>query len=87
MWVMIYRETDDGELEIEVECSVTPGEPKWFNAAEGIGHPGSDPEVEILSATVVGTDEDVTEALTPAEISAAEELALEAYADGEDSGW
>lgn len=59
----ILRELPDGtEIEIEVELSVTPGEPQWFNAREGVGHPGSGPEVEVLAATVDGKPIELTEA-------------------------
>jgi len=59
----VLRELEDGtELEIEVECSITPGEPQWFNPLEGVGHPGSGPEVEILGATLDGLPIELTDA-------------------------
>lgn len=59
----VLRELEDGtEQEIEVECSITPGEPQWFNALEGVGHPGSGPEVEVLGATLEGRPIELTDA-------------------------
>ena len=59
----ILRELPDGtEIEIEVECSVSPGERQWFDALRGVGHPGSGPEVEVLSATLDGKPIELTDA-------------------------
>ena len=73
--VYIEREIDDDNYyEVAVECAVYPGEPQWFNAMEGVGHPGSGPEVEILSAAT-RCGEATT--LTDKEIELAELLAIE----------
>jgi hypothetical protein len=37
---------DDGNPVI-VRFDYAPGEPEWFNAAQGVGHPGCDPMVQI----------------------------------------
>lgn len=77
----VLRELPDGtEVEIDVKCHVIPGEREWFNAMEGIGHPGSGPEVDVLRATLDGEEVD----LTDAEIKDIEERVLVDYV--EDTG-
>lgn len=58
----VLRELADGtEIEIDVELNVMPGEPQWFNAREGVGHPGSGPEAEVVSATLDGKPIELTD--------------------------
>jgi|GEM_PF-3889486 len=58
----VLRELPDGtEVEIEVECSVSRCEPQWFNAWEGVGHPGSGLDVDVLRATLDGKDVELTD--------------------------
>lgn len=76
--VTVLRELDDDtELEIEVEVYVSPGERQWFNALEGVGHPGCGPEPEVVAARLNGVEVE----LTDAEIKEAEDHAVEEYAD------
>ena len=59
----VLRELEDGtEIEIDVQVCIHPGEPRWFNVMEGVGHPGSGPEVEVLSATLAGKPIELTDA-------------------------
>lgn len=74
----VLRELPDGsEVEIDVKCHVIPGEREWFNPMEGVGHPGSGPDVEVLSATLDGKEID----LTDAEIKDIEERVIDEYVD------
>lgn len=59
----VLRELPDGtEIEIDVEVYVLPGEKQWFDAREGVGHPGSGPEAEVTSATLDGKPIELTDA-------------------------
>jgi hypothetical protein len=46
-------ETDYGLIEFELECKAYPGEPMVMYYPDGSGYPGSPPEVEVLSLTVL----------------------------------
>lgn len=82
----VLRELPDGtEVEIDVDVRLSPGEPQWFNAREGVGHPGSGPEAEILSATLDGkpiklTAEEEERVIDEVECCA-DEIAADAEAD------
>lgn len=78
----VLRELDDGtEIEIEVELYVTPGEKQWFNAREGVGHPGSGPEAEVTSSTLDGKPIELTEEERERVVDEVEERGDEIFAD------
>lgn len=53
--VEIYRDTDEGEeITLLVYYDYTAAERSFFNPLTGIGHPGSESEIEIL--LVLGPD-------------------------------
>ena len=71
------------ELDVEVECSVTPGSRAYFDRGWGNWLPGDPPEVEILRVLVNGVDVG-TAALGDDQIAAIEEAALEDAGEPDD---
>lgn len=65
------------ELEVEVEYSYDPGEPEVRYYANGDGHPGEGPSVEIDSVCLEGTSKDISWILGEAEWKQIEEVCLE----------
>ena len=71
----ITRESDDGEVEIEVEFRFYPGSPAVMYLSNGDpGYPAEGPEIEIISAKANGVEVE----LTDAEIEQVENAACDA---------
>lgn len=82
----VTRELPDGTVqEIEVDFIIYPGEPQWFNALEGVGHPGSGPEAEVVKATLDGKEIELTDDEYDTLIEDVESRADEFLEDPEDA--
>lgn len=75
--VQILRDTPQGEIEIDVEVEIEPGEKSFWDAVEGVGSPGFGPDAHVLEGRYQGK----VLVLSPEEILDAEELALDVYAE------
>ena len=74
------------EVEVEVVCSVTPGEPEQGRTYACGGVPASGPEVEIIEATTETGGIDVRRLLTDEDRRAIEEDATEQAQEAADEG-
>jgi hypothetical protein len=72
------------ELSVEVEFEYDPGEAMVAYYADGSGHPGSPPSVEIGRVMCGGVD--ITEVLSDKELRDLEELILEDWDPAEEGG-